>query len=370
MSLKTVTDDFRRAPRKGRGATDNREGRFETTRVELQDDGWTPDPLDQDDDSRRLPTTVTDEQARSLLRRNDSPDAGPEQTINPYRGCEHGCIYCYARPSHSYLGLSPGLDFETRLFAKVNAAELLRRELSRPGYQPKPIMLGANTDAYQPIERRRGITRAVLEVLAEARHPVTIVTKNALVERDLDLLVPMAARNLVHVTFSITTLDTTIARRMEPRTSAPARRLQAITRLSRAGVATGVNIAPVVPFLTDDELEAIVEAAAAAGAGSAGYVLLRLPWELKGLFRDWLDEHFPLKAEHVMSRLRQMRGGRDYDSRFGTRMRGEGEYARLLGQRFNRACRRHGLDGGQPLSCDHFRPPGDGRQADLFAGLD
>lgn len=363
MPLKTVASDFHGAPRKGRGATDNREGRHETRSVELLDDGWTPE-LPEDD--RRIATTVTDEQARSLIRRNESPDNGPPATINPYRGCEHGCIYCYARPSHSYLGLSPGLDFETRLYAKVNAVELLRAELSRPGYRPLPIMLGANTDAYQPIERRRGLSRAILELLAECRHPVSIVTKNALVERDLDLLEPMARDGLVSVTLSVTTLDHDIARRMEPRATAPARRIEAIARIAAAGVPAGVNVAPVVPFLTDSELERILEAAATAGAVDAGYVLLRLPWELKGLFRDWLDTHVPLKAEHVMSRMRQMRGGRDYDSRFGTRMRGEGLYADLLAQRFRKACTRLGLNRTpRTLDCSRFRPPG-GLQRDLF----
>ena len=366
MALKTVSNDFRRVPRKGRGATDNREGRFETRTVELQDDGWTPDPLDQADDSRRLPTTVTDEQARSLLRRNDSPDAGPDLTLNPYRGCEHGCIYCYARPSHSYLGLSPGLDFETRCSPRPMRPNCCAGNCP-PGYRPVPVMLGANTVPTSPSS-----ASAASPVRSWKCWPKPATGDHRDQER------PGRARpgsagthggaQPGQVTFSITTLDNAIARRMEPRTSAPARRLQAITCLSRAGVPTGVNVAPVVPFLTDDELEAILETAADAGARSAGYVLLRLPWEVKDLFRDWLDEHFPLKAGHVMSRLRQMRGGRDYDSRFGTRMRGEGEYARLLGLRFRRACKRHGLGGGQSLSCAHFRPPDDGRQPDLFAG--
>jgi DNA repair photolyase len=364
MPLKTVARDFHGAPRKGRGATDNREGRYETQTVELQDDGWTPDAPGDD---RRIATTLTEETARSLIQTNDSPDAGPEATINPYRGCEHGCIYCYARPSHSYLGLSPGLDFETRLFAKANAAELLRAELARPGYRPRAVMLGANTDAYQPIERKRGVTRAILEILAETKHPVAIVTKNALVERDLDLLAPMARESLASVTLSVTTLDHDIARRMEPRASAPTRRIEAIRRIAEAGVPASVNVAPVVPFLTDSELEAILEAAHEAGARHAAYVLLRLPWELKGLFRDWLEAHFPLKAAHVISRLQQMRGGRDYDSRFGTRMRGEGLYADLLQQRFRKACQRLGLNvEHRALDCTRFRPPQLGPQGDLF----
>lgn len=365
MSLKTVANDFHGAPAKGRAATDNREGRYEQRQVDAVDDGWSPD-LPADD--RRIATVITDETARSLIQRNDSPDSGPTATINPYRGCEHGCIYCYARPSHSYLGLSPGLDFETRLFAKTNAVELLRKELSARSYRPVPIMLGANTDAYQPIERKQRITRGILELLAETRHPVDIVTKNALVERDLDLLVPMARDGLVSVTMSITTLDTEIARRMEPRASAPARRIEAIRRLSAAGVPCGVNVAPVIPFLTDSELEDILHAAADAGACHAGYVLLRLPWELKGLFADWLKDHFPLKAGHVLSRLRQMRSGRDYDHRFGTRMRGEGLYADLLSRRFHRACARFGVSGRHtPLeqAGSRFRPP-TGLQPDLF----
>ncbi len=368
MALKTVANDFHGAPAKGRGATDNREGRYERQQVEAVDDGWQPD-LPEDD--RRIATTVTSEQARSLIQRNDSPDAGPAATINPYRGCEHGCIYCYARPSHSYLGLSPGLDFETRLYAKDNAIELMRQELSARNYQPVPIMLGANTDAYQPIERKRGLTRAILELLAETRHPVDIVTKNALVERDLDLLVSMAREGLVSVTLSVTTLDNDIARRMEPRASAPARRIETIRRLAAAGVPCGVNVAPVIPFLTDSELEDILAAAADAGASHAGYVLLRLPWELKGLFADWLQQHFPLKAEHVLSRMRQMRGGRDYDHRFGTRMRGEGLYADLLSRRFHRACERFGITGSFSPNgnATRFRPPA-GPQPDLFAALD
>ncbi len=368
MALKTVANDFHGAPAKGRGATDNREGRYERQQVDAIDDGWLPD-LPEDD--RRIATTVTSEQARSLIQRNESPDAGPAATINPYRGCEHGCIYCYARPSHSYLGLSPGLDFETRLYAKDNAIELLRKELSARNYQPVPIMLGANTDAYQPIERKRGLTRAILELLAETRHPVDIVTKNALVERDLDLLVPMAHEGLVSVTLSVTTLDNDIARRMEPRASAPARRIEAIRRVSAAGVPCGVNVAPVIPFLTDSELEDILSVAAEAGASHAGYVLLRLPWELKGLFADWLQQHFPLKTEHVLSRLRQMRGGRDYDHRFGTRMRGEGLYADLLSRRFHRACERFGIAGSFRPSgnATRFRPPA-GPQPDLFAAFD
>lgn len=364
MSLKTTANDFRAGSAKGRAAVDNREGRYEKRSMAAVDDGWLGT---LDDEPIRLATTLTEETARSLVQRNDSPDNGPDATINPYRGCEHGCIYCYARPSHSYLGLSPGLDFETRLFAKGNAVELLRGELSRPGYRPVPVMLGANTDAYQPVERQRRLTRGILEVLAETRHPVHIVSKNALVERDIDLLADMAGDRLAMVTMSVTTLDTGISRRMEPRASAPARRIEAIRRLAAAGIPAGVNVAPVVPFLTDSELETILAAAADAGATHAAYVLLRLPWEVAPLFRDWLAEHFPLKADHVMSRMRQMRGGRDYDPDFGTRMRGTGAYAQLLAQRFHKACARLGLGHRRfpELDTTRFRRPA-GPQLPLF----
>ena len=363
MSLKSTANDFRSGPGKGRGAVDNREGRFEQQHTHVEDDGWHGD---RDDEPARLATTLTDENARSLVQRNASPDNGPDATINPYRGCEHGCIYCYARPSHSYLGLSPGLDFETRLFAKSNAVEILRQELSRPGYRPLPVMLGANTDAYQPVERQRRLSRGILELLAETRHPVHIVTKNALVERDIDLLADMARQQLAMVSLSVTTLDNDISRRMEPRASAPARRIEAMRRLSAAGIPVGVNVAPVVPFLTDSELEAILASAADAGAGHASYVLLRLPWEVAPLFRDWLQTHFPLKAAHVMSRMQQMRGGRDYDASFATRMHGSGAYAQLLAQRFDKASTRLGLARGYPeLDSSRFRPPS-GPQLALF----
>ncbi len=363
MALKSTANDFDRGAAKGRGAVDNREGRYEKLQVQVEDDGWHGEV---EDPPARLATTLTEETARSLVQRNDSPDNGPDATINPYRGCEHGCIYCYARPSHSYLGLSPGLDFETRLFAKGNAVEILRTELARPGYRPVPVMLGANTDAYQPVERRQRLTRDILEVLAETRHPVHIVTKNALVERDIDLLSGMAADGLASVSLSVTTLDTDISRYMEPRASAPARRIEAIRRLTDAGIPVGVNVAPVVPFLTDGELESILSSAAAAGARYAAWVLLRLPWEVAPLFRDWLQERFPLKAAHVMSRMQQMRGGRDYDSDFATRMRGTGPYAQLIAQRFARTCQRLGLSREFPaLDMDKFRRPS-GPQLALF----
>lgn len=359
------TDAGAPGPRKGRGAASNPENRFAAQRREAADDGW--EPFDDDGQAPPLRTHVTRETAKSILSRNDSPDIPFTFSINPYRGCEHGCVYCYARPSHAYLDLSPGLDFETRLFAKVNAAELLRETLRRPGRRCEPIALGANTDAYQPVERDLRITRSVLEVLDACRHPVTIVTKNALVLRDLDILARMAGRNLAHVFISVTTLDHAVARRMEPRASSPTRRLEALQALRAAGVPCGVMVAPVVPFLTDHETEAILERAAAAGATRAAYVLLRLPLEIDGLFSEWLAHHFPLKADHVMSRVRAMRGGRTYDATFGKRMRGEGLFADLLAQRFAKACDRLGLNRERrSLDTTRFRPPGPAGQLDLF----
>ncbi len=365
MSLKTV-NHADAAPRKGRGAAINPEGRFENETREAYDDGWGSAP---DADAPALKTTVTIEHAKTIISRNTSPDIPFTQSINPYRGCEHGCIYCYARPSHAYLNLSPGVDFETRLFAKVNAAQLLRAELARPAYRCELISLGANTDPYQPIEREYRITRGVLEVLAACDHPVGIVTKNAMVERDIDLLAAMAQKNLVNVYVSINNLDHDLSRRLEPRCSAPARRLQTIRRLTDAGIPVGVLVAPVIPFLTDDQIEPVLEAAVAAGAGSAGYVLMRLPWELKELFRNWLDVHYPLKAEHVMSRVQQMRGGRDNDPAFGARMRGSGELAELLRRRFDIACKRLGINGGQryaALDTSRFQAPRLDGQLGLF----
>lgn len=331
---------------------------------EAFDDGWDR-PLE--DDARRPQTTVTAERVKSIISRNDSPDIPFTQSINPYRGCEHGCVYCYARPSHAYLNLSSGLDFETRLFAKVNAAQVLREELAKPGYGCSAITIGANTDAYQPAERSWKITRAVLEVAAQCNQPVYIITKNALVERDLDILVPMAEKNLAGVFVSVTTLDHDLARRMEPRASAPARRIEAIRRLAQAGVPVGVMVAPIVPVLTDAETEQILEAASEAGALSAGYVLMRLPYEVKTLFKDWLAQHYPLKAAHVMSRVKQMRDGRENDPQFGTRMRGSGKFADLLRLRFDKACQRLGLNRQRrTLVTTLFRPPRLDGQMDLF----
>ncbi|HTI96604.1 MAG TPA: PA0069 family radical SAM protein [Rudaea sp.] len=333
---------------KGRGAASNPEGRFETVAREAVDDGW-----ERESEPAPHPATqVTEERARGIISRNDSPDIPFAQSINPYRGCEHGCIYCYARPSHAYLNLSPGLDFETKLFAKTNAAELLRSEWTRPGYRVSPINLGANTDPYQPIERRYRITRQILQAMLEQRHPVSIVTKNALVERDLDLLVPLAQQNLVYVFVSVTSLDNKLSSRLEPRASAPHRRIAVLKALSEAGVPCGVLVAPVIPMLTDRWMEQILERAREAGAQMAGYTILRLPWELKQLVREWLELHFPERAEHVLSLVRQMRGGRDNDPRFGKRMRGEGEFAELIRQRFAVATRRLGLARGRNLTLD------------------
>ncbi|HEX7044557.1 MAG TPA: PA0069 family radical SAM protein [Burkholderiales bacterium] len=344
-----------RGAMKGRGAATNADGRFEPYRHEAEDDGWGG----FDEPPAAVRTTVGVDSARRVISRNESPDIPFEQSINPYRGCEHGCIYCYARPTHAWLGLSPGLDFETRLYAKPDAAARLIEELRAPGYRPAPIALGTNTDPYQPIERRYRITRAILDVLAGCEHPVTIVTKSVRIERDLDLLAPMAEKRLVQVHISITTLKNDLARRLEPRASAPARRLEAIRRLSAAGVPVGVMTAPVIPVLTDGELESVLEAAREAGASSAGYVLLRLPYEVKDLFKEWLALHAPLAAEHVMARVRDTRAGRENDARFGTRMRGEGVYAEMIRHRFRLACRRLGLEprASAPLDTSRFRPP-------------
>jgi len=344
-------------PLKGRGSLSNPEGRFEKTVRRGEDDGWVGD---QEPGMKPKPvTTVTDECARSIISRNDSPDVPFEQSINPYRGCEHGCTYCFARPSHAYLNLSPGLDFETRLFAKINAAEQLRKELTRSGYACAPINIGANTDPYQPAEREYQITRSILEVLLEARHPCTIVSKNALVERDLDLLVPMAQQQLVHVFISCAHLDNRLAAKLEPRASAPHRRIQAIKNLSEAGVPCGVLVAPIIPALNDRELEHVLQAAAEAGAKVAGYTTLRLPHELKQLFREWLAAHVPQRAEHVMSLVQQMNGGRDYDADFRTRMHGQGAFAQLIARRFEVACTKFGYArrGGLELDCTRFAPP-------------
>jgi DNA repair photolyase len=340
---------------KGRGAASNPEGRFEHTRHQAEDDGW----LREIEELPRPATEVREERARSVITRNDSPDIHFEQAMNPYRGCEHGCIYCFARPSHAYLNLSPGLDFETKIYAKTNLAETLRGELAKRSYRCKPINIGSNTDPYQPIEKRWRLTRAALELLAECKHPLTIVTKNALVERDLDLLVPMAKDNLVQVLVSINSLDNRLAAKLEPRASAPHRRLRILSTLSQAGVPVGVLVAPIIPALNERDMERILELAAEAGARSAGYTVLRLPHELKALFREWLDVHMPDRAAHVMSLVQQMNGGKDYDSNFATRMRGQGVFADLLRKRFDIATRRHGFARSRELEleCGKFVPP-------------
>lgn len=350
-------------PEKGRGAISNPEGRFETRRRENFDDGWDieEEPLPP------LETTVTPEPARSIISRNQSPDIPFAQSINPYRGCEHGCVYCYARPSHAYVNLSPGLDFETKLFYKQNAAELLERELRKPSYQPSPITLGANTDPYQPIERKLKITRSILEVLHRFRHPVSIITKSTLVTRDLDILADMARQDLATIMVSITTLDENLKRSLEPRAAGPWARLRTLHALALQGVPAGVMTAPIIPVVNDREMERILELAAEAGACCAGYVLLRLPYEVKELFREWLSTHLPERAEHVMSIIRQMRGGKDYQSEFGTRMRGTGEYAELIAKRFRVACKKFHLEHGRRmrLSTAHFRPLIENPQLDL-----
>jgi DNA repair photolyase len=348
---------------KGRGATLQIEGRFESVAREYVDDGWGM----TDEELPPFKTTVAIDSAKSVIQRHDSPDLPFKLSLNAYRGCEHGCIYCYARPSHAYLNLSPGLDFETRIFAKPDAAKLLRAELAKPSYRCSPIVLGSNTDPYQPIEREWKITRQLLEVLAEHKHPVSIVTKSALVERDLDLLMDLSKDILVQVFISVTTLDAGLARNMEPRAVSPRRRLQAIRKLNEAGIPCGVMVAPVIPFLTDAELEKILEAAYLHGARFAGYTLLRLPYELNELFKEWLSACYPLKAEHVMNRLREMRGGKENDSEFGSRFRGKGLFADLLEQRFNMTCERMGFNlGNLTLDTKLFKVPSRNEQMSLF----
>jgi DNA repair photolyase len=350
------------APR-GRGARSNPDNRFAEHAYEVFDDGW--GGLDAEPPPLR--TVLGKDTSRTVISYNRSPDVGFDRSINPYRGCEHGCVYCFARPTHAYLGLSPGLDFESRLFYKPDAATLLRAELAAAGYRCAPIAVGINTDAYQPVERRLGITRAVLEVLRDCHHPFTIVTKSSLVERDLDILTAMAQEHLVQVMVSVTTLRHDLARKLEPRATAPARRIETIARLNAAGVPVGVLVAPLIPVLTDSELEGILARAREAGAASAGYVLLRLPHEVKDLFREWLAEHEPTRADHVMQRIRDSRGGKDYDAAFGTRMRGTGVFADMIAQRFRAAHTRLGFSGGPALACDRFRPPrADRPQLELF----
>jgi DNA repair photolyase len=345
-------------PRKGRGAVTNLAHRFESVDRVADGDALDVARLDGDDELPPLQTVVMHEQARSILSYNESPDIPFDRSLNPYRGCEHGCIYCYARPTHSYLNLSPGLDFETKLVAKVNAVERLRAELAAPSYRPAVVNIGSATDAYQPIERELQITRGLVEVLTASRHPYSIVTKSSLVERELDLLADAARDHLAVVFISITTLDHELSRKLEPRAASPARRLRTIETLARAGIPVHVNAAPVIPFITEPEFERILDAARQAGATGAHYTVLRLPWEVSPLFQQWLAAHFPERAQRVMNRVREMRGGRDYDSDFATRMKGEGTWAQLIRQRFVKACARLGYArDDRPLRTDLFVPP-------------
>jgi DNA repair photolyase len=377
---------------RGRGALSNAVGRYETQTRVLVDDGWsigqekrpsafpsgraTDDGFDdgwreEDGAAPALRTEVIRDATRSIIARNKSPDISFDQSINPYRGCEHGCIYCFARPTHAYLGMSPGADFESRLFAKPNAAELLAKELSAPGYVPKVIAIGTNTDPYQPIEKNMRIMRSILEVMRDFRHPVGIVTKSPLVMRDIDILSAMAKEGLAKVALSVTTLDRKLARAMEPRAGTPQRRLEAIRALSQAGIPTGVMFAPAIPALNDGEMEAVLSAAVDCGATSAGYVLLRLPLEIKDLFREWLEAHEPNRAKHVMSLIRSMRGGKDYDAQWNVRMKGTGPYAEMIARRFHMAVKRLGLNRAvRPLSLTKFRRPArTGDQLSLFEAV-
>lgn len=364
--------------KKGRGAVSNLQGRYEQWTREDIDDGWGNGGIigtggrdkvenDEPDTGLTWKTQIIEEHAKTILSRNRSPDVPFSISLNPYRGCEHGCIYCFARPTHSYLGLSPGLDFESKIFAKVNAPELLRRELAKQSYVPEPIALGVNTDAYQPCERDLRLTRRVLEVLRECEHPVALISKSSLMERDIDLLSDMASRRLAVAAVTITTLDPAVARTLEPRATAPARRLRTIRTLTDAGIPVGVSIAPVIPFVTEPDLERILTAAAEAGAVNAGYIMLRLPWEISPLFRQWLEAHFPDRAARVMNRVRDIQGGKDYDSSFGKRMRGEGIWADLIRQRFDKTVERLGLSAHsrrfKGLDSSRFRAPSVGPAA-------
>jgi DNA repair photolyase len=359
-----------RQPQKGRGTIWAIEHRYSGTASESYDDGW--GTLDQEASEERVApeTTIIEERVKSVLSSNDSPDLSFDLSINPYRGCEHGCVYCFARPTHSYLNMSPGLDFETRIIAKINAAERLREAFASRAYEATSLNLGSATDAYQPVERKLGITRAIIEVLAECSHPFSLVTKSSGVERDLDLIAPMAKRGLVGVYVSVTSLDPGLARILEPRAAAPYRRLKTIEALARAGVPVGVSVSPMIPFINEPEIERILEAAAAAGASSAFGIVLRLPWEVNPIFQRWLDQHFPDRAARVMARMREMRGGRDYKADFGSRMKGEGVWAQLLQQRLAKAKKRFGLDRERvALDLTQFVKPVPSRldgQADLF----
>ena len=348
---------------RGRGAVTNKTGRFEKEARAAVDDGW-----GSLGEIEALRTEIHTERPRAIITRNDSPDISFDRSINPYRGCEHGCIYCFARPTHAYMGLSPGLDFETKLFVKDGAVQLLQRELSAPGYQPRTIAIGTNTDPYQPIERTYRTMRSILEVLSAANHPVGIVTKSALVQRDIDILGPMAERGLAKVALSVTTLDPALARKMEPRAASPEKRLETIERLAEAGIPVGVMVAPVIPAINDEEIETILTRAHARGAREAGYIALRLPHEARELFAEWLMQHYPGKARHVLSLVRDMREGKLYDATFGKRMSGTGPYAWMIGRRFEIAVEKIGFAKTRTrLRTDLFRPPaGQGQQLSLF----
>jgi DNA repair photolyase len=352
-----------RERRRGRGAQSNASGRYEPLARVAFDDGW-----QSLEDLPPFATSVSVDASRKVITRNESPDIGFDRSINPYRGCEHGCVYCFARPTHAYLGLSPGLDFESKLFVKPDAPALLEREISAPNYTPRTIAIGTNTDPYQPIERRYEIMRQILEVLDHAGHPVGIVTKSTLVLRDIEILARMAKRNLVKVAISVTTLDPKLARVMEPRAPTPARRIEALRQLSAAGVPTAVMVAPIVPAINDAEIERILDAAAAVGVSGAGYVMLRLPLEVRDLFREWLIANYPDRYRHVFKLVREMRGGKDYDSTWGQRMKGSGPYAWMIGRRFEVACEKLGLNEERvKLTTEHFRPPRPSAvQLDLF----
>jgi len=348
--------------KKGRGALSNQTGRFETLVKEDFDDGW-------DDPGKypvKVPTQLFVDTAKTVITYNQSPDIPFDRSINPYRGCEHGCVYCFARPTHAYLGLSPGLDFETKLFYKPNAPGLLKAELSAKNYRAAPVALGINTDAYQPVERQLQLTRRLLEVLSDTRHPVSIVTKSSLIERDIDLLSEMAKYGLIHVCLSITTLNAGLAHRLEPRAATPKRRMQTLATLAEAGVPVSILIAPLIPMLNDNELETILQLSRDAGAADAGYVLLRLPYELKDLFAEWLQTHEPLKADRILHRIYDARGGKAYDSTFGVRMRGTGQYADLLAQRFRLAKKKLAFPGSLPFNSSLFKPKPISGQTDLF----
>ena len=373
--LETAGETFSQVfdARKGRGAVSNIQGRYETDRRVGFDDGWGPGEEGEDGEPAALRTIVTEEIAKSIISRNKSPDLPFNVSLNPYRGCEHGCVYCFARPTHAYLGLSPGLDFESRIFAKVNAPELLRKELAKPSYSAETITVGINTDAYQPCERELQITRRVLQVLDECRHPAALITKSSLIERDVDILAAMASRRQVIAAVTIATLDPALACKLEPRAATPTRRLRVIRTLADAGIPVSVSIAPIIPFINEPELESIVAAAAEAGARRAGYTVLRLPWEVNPLFQQWLLTHFPERANRVMNRIREMRGGKDNDSDFATRMRGEGVWADLIRQRFDKAVQRsamHQHGWFDMLDASQFVPPARPPKASASGQLD